>query len=94
MKAILTVGGFAAVLLAGTGCRSHTAGRCDCTNHPESAVITAPAANYPVMGGSSVSNASPSYGSTTLAPNGMTMGSSAPAPMPSTMPSVPAPMPK
>ena len=83
MRTLLTVGSFAAVLLAGTGCRSHTAGRCDCTNNAESAVIPAPAANYPVIGGGSTSAYSTP---TSIAPNGVMGGSTAPTAMPATMP--------
>ena len=82
MRILMTLGGVGAVLLAGTGCRSHTAGQCDCTNQASSSYISTPAANYPVLGQSTVSS-TPG----TIAPNGVMGSSTAPMAMPSTMPS-------
>ena len=82
MRILMSLGGVAAVLFAGSGCRSHTAGQCDCTNNTSSSYVTQPAANYPIMGGSSVGS-----GPSTIAPNGVMGGSSAPTAMPSAMPS-------
>ena len=49
MRQMLVCGGLVAVVLAQAGCRSHVAGNCDCTNHPESAVVAPPANPYPVV---------------------------------------------
>lgn len=81
MRILMSLGGVAAVLLAGSGCRSQTAGQCDCTNHASSSYISTPAANYPVLGGSNISSSQ-----NTIVPNGVMGSSSAPTAMPSTMP--------
>lgn len=98
MRTLLTLSSLAVVVLAGTGCRSHVAGRCDCTNHPESAAIPTVGANYPVLGsGPTVGNSGPimtSNSPATIVPNGIMGNSTAPATMPSTLPNVPVPMPK
>ncbi len=57
MRKALFLAGLSAVVGA-LGCKAgHVAGRCDCTNSPESSVIAPPAANYPIIGGGQAATA-------------------------------------
>ncbi len=81
MRKSLLVCGVLTASFGLVGCRSSSsrsspvAGKCDCTNHPESAVIVPPGNPYPVIGG-------PATGvPASVAPSGV-MGGNAPMAMP------------
>ena len=50
MRRFLALASFCGLVLAGLGCQ-HIAGKCDCTHHPEDAVIQPISNPYPVVGG-------------------------------------------
>lgn len=80
MRKSILVCGVLTVALGAVGCRSSSrsspvAGKCDCTNHPESAVIVPPGNPYPVIGGPATG------GPASVGPSGV-MGGTAPMAMP------------
>jgi hypothetical protein len=58
MRRILSLACLFGFVLAGLGCQ-HIAGKCDCTHHPEDAVIQPINNPYPVVGGAAVVEKAP-----------------------------------
>ena len=58
MRRFLALASFCGLVLAGLGCQ-HIAGKCDCTHHPEDAVIQPINNPYAVVGGAVVAEKAP-----------------------------------